>query len=182
MRKEKNDIANIALVDSSAVFTSISCKIVIITTYFFLRCRAHCTDHISFRIHSNCSARERDRIFLGIFQKCFNGSQTHNYLLVYSCFSETGKKSGDGKKSFFEFKVPRVTAAAPDGGGGKNKNYVVQTIEVDGPLEYDFGRVLELINGGFFEDDDGGGGRGQSYEASPRFTSKFPIVLPPSTA
>ena len=108
---------------------------------------------------------------------------THNYLLVDSGSSETEKKNGDLKKSYFEFKVPGATEAAPGGGIGKS-NYVVQTIEVDGPLEYDFSRVLDLINAGFFEDDEVSGGGGvvaQSSGANSRFTSKFPIVLPPST-
>ena len=103
------------------------------------------------------------------------------------CSLEMEKKSeGDRKKSYFEFKVPRVTEATS--GGGK-KNFDVQTIEIDGPLEYDFGRVLGLINSGFFDDEDSGGesesGSGirnpNSGATSRRFTSKFPIVLPPST-
>ena len=55
---------------------------------------------------------------------------------------------------------------------------------MDGPLEYDFGRVLDLINSGFFEDDvadGGGGGEGKQSTSDSRFTSQFPIVLPPSS-
>ena len=94
--------------------------------------------------------------------------------------TEEEKSGGDRKKSYFEFKVPRTTDEADS-----KKNFVVQTIEVDGPLEYDFGRVLDLINSGFFEDDDGdgggAGGEGKHSTADSRFTSEFPIVLPPSS-
>ena len=110
---------------------------------------------------------------------------TLHYPLVDSGTPETEEDSGgDRKKSYFEFKVPRTTDEADSGGGGEKKNFVVQTIEVDGPLEYDFGRVLDLINSGFFEDDDGdgsGGGEGKHSTSDSRFTSQFPIVLPPSS-
>ena len=108
-------------------------------------------------------------------------------LFLHFLIPETEKKS-DSKKSFFEFKVPRTGGAAggagPGATEGDKKDYVVQTIEVDGPLDYGFGHVLELINAGFFNDadDEDGVDGGDDADATSKFASNFQIVFPSSAS